>query len=222
MKKKTRIFAAMLSGILLLAGCVSSSEDLKTTTVPPAAAQEENTASVEQKDVASAEASLVSLRQAMVETPQLFAVAYFGYHETQDAEFPVDPFAVIQENAPQLCADLPFLLEIPEDRVIGTGGDLFCIVPLDEDATVATAVNSIFMKSPSISETAANRSCCSVIMQASNRTPSCTSPVLPERLSGIRRPMTTCAPCPFAMTTGMICFSISPPTRSCFWRKIAV
>ena len=139
MKKRTRIFAALLSGILLLAGCASSSEDLNTTTVPPTVGQEENTVTAEQADAASAEASLNSLRQAMVETPQLFAVAYFGYHETQDAAFPVDPFAVIRENAPQLCADLPFLLEIPEDRVIGTGGDLFCIVPLDEDATVAVS-----------------------------------------------------------------------------------
>ena len=31
MKKKTRIFGALLSGILLLAGCASSSEDLNTT-----------------------------------------------------------------------------------------------------------------------------------------------------------------------------------------------
>ena len=78
MKKRTRIFAALLSGILLLAGCASSSEDLNTTTVPPTAAQEENTAAVEQTDVTSAEASLNSLRQAMVETPQMFAAAYFG------------------------------------------------------------------------------------------------------------------------------------------------
>ena len=75
----------------------------------------------------------------MVETPQLFAVAYFGYHETLDSPLPVDPFAVMQENAPQLCADLPFLPEIPEDRIVGETGDLFCIVPLDENATVAVS-----------------------------------------------------------------------------------
>ena len=139
MKKRKRIFGALLSGILLLTGCANSEKNLNTATVLPTASQEENTAVLEQVDAASAEASLNSLRQTMVETPQLFAAAYFGYHETQDAEFPVDPFAVIRENAPQLCADLPFLLEIPEDRVIGTGSDLFCIVPRDEDATVAVS-----------------------------------------------------------------------------------
>ena len=75
----------------------------------------------------------------MIETPQLFAVAYFGYHETLDSPLPVDPLAVMQENAYWLCQDLPFLLEIPEDRVIGESGDLFCIVPLDEGATVAVS-----------------------------------------------------------------------------------
>lgn len=45
----------------------------------------------------------------------------------------------MQENAPALCEDVPFLLEIPEDRIIGESGDLFCIVPLDEDATVAVS-----------------------------------------------------------------------------------
>ena len=137
MKKKTRIFGALLSGILLLtAGCADPTETPDTTTVPPTAAQEENTAAMEQTDVASAEASLVSLRQAMVETPQLFAVAYFGYHDTVDSDAPVDPYTVMREQAPELCKDLPFLTEIPAERVIGNHGDLFCIVPLDADATV--------------------------------------------------------------------------------------
>ena len=139
MKKKTRIFAALLSGILLLAGCADPTETPDTTTVPPTAAQEENTAAMEQTDVASAEASLVSLRQAMVETPQLFAVAYFGYHDTLDSDAPVDPYAVMREQAPELCENLPFLPEIPTERVIGNHGDLFCIVPLDADATVAVS-----------------------------------------------------------------------------------
>jgi len=76
--------------------------------------------------------SLVIFRQSMVETPQLFAAAFFGY-VPQDA----DPFAVMQEAAPQLCEDLPFLLTIREESIIGTFGYLFCIVPADENATVA-------------------------------------------------------------------------------------
>ena len=76
--------------------------------------------------------SLVIFRQAMVETPQIFAAAYFGY-VPQEA----DPLSVMQEAAPQLCEDLPFLVGIGEERIAGTFGHLFCIVPADENATVA-------------------------------------------------------------------------------------
>jgi len=76
--------------------------------------------------------SLAIFRQTMVETPQLIAAAFFGY-VPQNA----DSFAVMQEAAPQLCEDLPFLLAIREENIIGTSGFLFCIVPADENATVA-------------------------------------------------------------------------------------
>ena len=76
--------------------------------------------------------SLLIFRQAMVETPQLFAAAFFGY-VPQDA----DPFAVMQEAAPQLCEDLPFLLAIGQDRILGAEGQLFCIVPADGIASIA-------------------------------------------------------------------------------------
>ena len=38
-----------------------------------------------------------------------------------------------------MCDDLPFLLEIPKERIIGEYGELYCIVPLDTDATVAVS-----------------------------------------------------------------------------------
>ena len=76
--------------------------------------------------------SLVIFRQSMVESPQLFAAAYFGY-VAQDA----DPFTVMQEAAPQLCEDLPFLLTIDQDHILGVEGQLFCIVPADENTTIA-------------------------------------------------------------------------------------
>ena len=135
MKKKNRIIALFLAGILLLAtGCGKSKDSPNESPVPAETVTAEQAAAP-----VSPEASLTSLRQAMVGTPQLFAVAYFGFYETQDGSLPVDPFSVMQENAPTLCEDLPFLLEIPENRIIGASGDLFCIVPLDEEATVAVS-----------------------------------------------------------------------------------
>jgi hypothetical protein len=84
----------------------------------------------------SAAASLVALRQALVGTPQQFAVAYFGY-ALPDSNMPANPYAVMEGAAPQLCDDLPFLQQIPEQNILGTDGHLFCIVPADENATVS-------------------------------------------------------------------------------------
>ena len=129
MKKKNRIIALLFAGILLLTtGCGKFKDSPAESPVPAETVAAEQTAAP-----VSPEDSLNTLRKTMTGTPQLFAVAYFGYHDTPDA------FEIIQKNAYRLCQDLPFLLEIPEDRIIGEGGDLFCIVPLDKDATVAVS-----------------------------------------------------------------------------------
>ena len=98
-----------------------------TDTFDPAPTEEPTVPIGDQEDP-----SLPIFRQVMVETPQLFAAAFFGYVPQNN-----DPFAIMQEAAPQLCEDLPFLLTIREENIIGTFGYLFCIVPADETATVA-------------------------------------------------------------------------------------
>ena len=112
----------LLIGSLLLSGCASLPGD-QNETQPTNSSEATND---------SEDPSLVIFRQAMVETPQLFAAAFFGY-VPQDA----DPFTVMQEAAPQLCEDLPFLLTIDQEHILGVEGQLFCIVPADENATVA-------------------------------------------------------------------------------------
>ena len=134
MKKKQRWMAALLVGVLLLtAGCGKSPDTAENQTVAPTVPATESTEPISAKD------SLNALRQTLAEKHQMFAVAYFGYHYSKILGQPVDPFAVMEEYAPELCVDWPFLLEIPGDRVIGEGGDLFCIIPLDADATVAVS-----------------------------------------------------------------------------------
>ena len=133
-----RIICVLLSACLLLclAACGgnqnpttgSTASTTEQLTQPTDATHTSTTVPTEHTE----DPSLIIFRQAMVETPQLFAAAFFGY-VPQDA----DPFAIMQEAAPQLCEDLPFLLAIREENVIGTSGYLFCIVPADEAATVA-------------------------------------------------------------------------------------
>ena len=134
MKKIHRIAAILLSlSFLFTAGCSKPIERPEKPTVDVATVPAETTEAILD------DASLFSLRQAMIGTPQLFAVAYFGCPDIIDPDVPLNPYAVMQEQAPDLCKDLPFLLDIPADSVIGKNGDLFCIVPLDENATVAVS-----------------------------------------------------------------------------------
>ena len=141
--------AVILLCSLLLTGCNKAPEEPEDTT--PAGTEEgaetpDNSETAQGGEVSGdsedtddkqgtddgADASLVSLRQTMVETPQLFAVAYFG--KVQQG---ADIFAVMTESAPQLCEDLPFLTAISADNIVGDEGEVFCIVPADENATVA-------------------------------------------------------------------------------------
>ena len=137
MKMCYRLMPILLCCLLLfMAGCSKPNKLPEVPTVGKTTGPEATTGIMEP---VSADASLNSLRQAMVGTPQLFAVAYFGYQNNWDSDIPVDPFEAMQAEAPQLCEDLPFLLHIPRERIIGEYGELYCIVPLDTDATVAVS-----------------------------------------------------------------------------------
>lgn len=112
-----RILCILLSACMLL--CLAACGEAPAPTAPatePAAPAEsieppkeqipETTESADVSDTAPTaeptipteaqeDPSLLIFRQAMVETPQLFAAAFFGY-VPQDA----DPFAIMQEAAP--------------------------------------------------------------------------------------------------------------------------
>ena len=134
------LVAFLLCGLVLIAGC--SIKPARPTETVPQATNNEPTAETgketepTQTELAVDDASLVSLRQALVETPQLFAAAYLGYPEVIDQDIQADPFKIMQENAYWLSKNLPFLMEIPQDRIVGENGELYCIVPRDENATV--------------------------------------------------------------------------------------
>ena len=44
-----------------------------------------------------------------------------------DFELPIQEW--VSEAAPELCAQYPFVRNIPRERVVGSGGSLFCVVP---------------------------------------------------------------------------------------------
>jgi len=134
------LLAALLIGILVCAPGCKNELPVPTGTLPlPTTAPKPTETVPPTTEVSAGDASLVSLRQAMAETPQVFAAAYLGYPQSIDQDTQADPFAIMRENTYWLCEDLPFLMEIPQDRVVGKTGELYCIVPKDEKATVVVS-----------------------------------------------------------------------------------
>ena len=82
------------------------------------------------------EAALVLLRNSMAYSDQIAgAVAYLVFRE-QSEKAPLPEW--LRENCAGLVSEMPFLLDIPAERVLGAGwGDLYCIVPRDENTSLA-------------------------------------------------------------------------------------
>lgn len=82
--------------------------------------------------------SLDLLRQELDERQQdeRFAVAYIGDIDGKLSDLTVPLRDWINDTAPGLCAQYTFVRNIPQERVVGDSGSLFCVVPRDPDATV--------------------------------------------------------------------------------------
>ena len=83
--------------------------------------------------------SLDLLRQELDERQQdeRFAVAYIGDIDGKLSDLAVPLRDWINDTAPGLCAQYTFVRNIPQERVVGDSGSLFCVVPRDPNATVA-------------------------------------------------------------------------------------
>ena len=85
-----------------------------------------------------AETSLGWLRDRIDFPTTMFGAAYLGYvgglfDEGFEAGFP----AWLQETNEAMLLEYPFIAEINDAHIIGGAGHLYCIVPVDENATVA-------------------------------------------------------------------------------------
>ena len=76
--------------------------------------------------------SLTKFRSELEGTTYLFAAAYLGYVGEPTAH----PAEWIQEICPQLMVDYPFIREISGKQIVGSIGDLYCIVPRDAQTRV--------------------------------------------------------------------------------------
>ena len=82
--------------------------------------------------------SLDLLRQELDDRQQdeRFAVAYIGDIDGKLSDLAIPLRDWMDDTAPGLCAQYTFIRNIPQERVVGDSGSLFCVVPRDPDATV--------------------------------------------------------------------------------------
>ncbi len=119
---------------LLLAGAMIFSFSACTYIVTIEESTPAQTEPQETEPVEQADPSYNSFLQSMVGTENKFSVAYFGYNSGEEG---LTGTQWLQHAAPNLCRDLPFLTEIPNERIVGTGyGEIYCIVPADENAVI--------------------------------------------------------------------------------------
>ena len=88
---------------------------------------------------ANADEQLKALREKKESEVQLFAAAYIGFADDTIGD---DAVTWIKENGPVFYENYSFVKNIPSGQIAGTPmGELYCIVPFDENSTVA--INSI-------------------------------------------------------------------------------
>ncbi|MBR5513207.1 MAG: leucine-rich repeat domain-containing protein [Ruminococcus sp.] len=83
----------------------------------------------------NADEQLKALREKKESEVQLFAAAYIGCTDDMNE---VDAVKWIKENSPVFYENYSFVEDIPSGQIAGTPmGELYCIVPFDENSTVA-------------------------------------------------------------------------------------
>ena len=139
-KKLVRSLAAMLLALAMalpLTACQVEIPGMGTININDGAS-DGDTAKTNGGEPGAYDDSLDLLRQLLDERQQdeRLAVAYIGDINGSLSDLAVPLRDWINDTAPGLCAQYTFVRNIPQERVVGDSGSLFCVVPRDPNATV--------------------------------------------------------------------------------------
>lgn len=137
-------FAALLALLVLLSltACGGGENgELRQSTVPVTTEEtvldgSAETATGNAPDSRQNQTAMALLGPLLETSPQIpLAAAYLG-HIRADDPTPLPDW--LAQTVPGLLAEMPFLSQIPENRILGNGyGDVYCILPRDETTTVS-------------------------------------------------------------------------------------
>lgn len=145
-KKRTTILVAALLALVMtlsLTACQVEIPGVGTINInggnTPTGGNTPNGGGTENGEPGAYDDSLDLLRQELDERHQdeRFAVAYIGDIDGSLRDLAIPLRDWINDKAPMLCAQYTFVQNIPQERVVGDSGSLFCVVPRDPNATVA-------------------------------------------------------------------------------------
>ena len=139
-KKLVRLLAAALLALAMtmpLTACQVEIPGVGTININDGAS-DGDTAKTNGGEPGAYDDSLDLLRQLLDERQQdeRLAVAYIGDIDGSLSDLAIPLRDWINDTAPGLCAQYPFVRNIPQERVVDDSGSLFCLVPRDPDATV--------------------------------------------------------------------------------------
>ena len=141
-KKLFRLFVAALLAFMMtlsLTGCQVEIPGMGTINISDGTTTGGTGGGTSGGEPGAYDDSLNLLRQELDDRQQdeRFAVAYIGDIDGKLSDLTVPLRDWINDTVPGLCAEYPFIRNIPQERVVDDSGSLFCVVPHDPNATVA-------------------------------------------------------------------------------------
>lgn len=143
-----RVLSLLLALVLMLSLCACTQKSQEDSDEPdntggfalPTKNDREKAGKRPTKHTGTAEGrnSLMWLRDRIDVPMTMFGAAYLGYADDLfEEEFEEELPAWLWENNEAMLREYPFIAEIDENHIIGGTGYLYCIVPVDENASVA-------------------------------------------------------------------------------------